>query len=47
LVRDEDGKNRGFGFVTMRSKDDGQKAMAELDGTPIRGRKIAVRESNN
>jgi len=47
LVRDNDGKNRGFGFVTMRTKSDGEKAISELDGTPVRGRKIAVRESNN
>jgi len=47
LVRDEEGKNRGFGFVTMRTKDGGQKAMEKLDGTAVRGRKIAVRESNN
>lgn len=47
LVRDEMGRNRGFGFVTMRSKDDGDKARAELDGTELHGRKIAVRESNS
>jgi|UPI000581B40B predicted Zn finger-like uncharacterized protein len=47
LVRDEEGRIRGFGFVTMRSKEDGQKAIDALDGMPVRGRKIAVRESNN
>ena len=47
LVRDADGKNRGFGFVTMRTKEDGQKAIDELDGIHIRGRNIAVRESTN
>ena len=47
LVRDETGKCRGFGFVTMRTSEDGQKAIDELDGAPVRGRKIAVRESNN
>lgn len=47
LVRDETGRNRGFGFITMRTKEDGQKAMEQLDGMPIRGRKIAVRESTN
>lgn len=46
LVRDEAGKNRGFGFVTMRTKEDGQKCIAELDGVSVRGRNIAVRESN-
>ena len=47
LVRDETGRNRGFGFVTMRTKEEGQKAIEDLDGTPIRGRKLTVRESNN
>ena len=47
LVRDDEGKNRGFGFVTMRTQEGGQKAIDELDGTPVRGRNIAVRESNN
>lgn len=46
LVRDDEGKNRGFGFVTMRTKEDGDKAIAELDGIAVRGRNIAVRESN-
>ena len=47
LVRDDDGRNRGFGFVTMRSTADGEKAIAELDGADVKGRNIAVRPSNN
>lgn len=47
LVRDDSGKMRGFGFVTMRSKEDGEAAVAKLDGSSLRGRNIAVRESNN
>lgn len=47
LVRDEEGRNRGFGFVTMRTIDGGDKAIADLDGKSIRGRTIAVRASNN
>ena len=47
LVRDEAGKNRGFGFVTMRTKADGEAAMAKLNGADIHGRSIAVRESNS
>lgn len=47
LVRDEEGRNRGFGFVTMRYKADGEKAVADLDGVDMNGRNIAVRESNN
>ena len=47
LVRDDAGKNRGFGFVTMRTNEEGDKAIAQLDGTEIKGRNIAVRPSNN
>jgi len=47
LVRDEQGRNRGFGFITMRTKEGGEKAMEELDGTEVMGRNIAVRESTN
>jgi predicted Zn finger-like uncharacterized protein len=47
LVRDDDGRPRGFGFVTFRNKEDGEKAMNELNGMAVRGRSIAVRESNN
>jgi predicted Zn finger-like uncharacterized protein len=46
MVKDEEGKNRGFGFVTMRTVDGGDKAIAELDGTAVRGRNLAVRASN-
>jgi RNA recognition motif-containing protein len=47
LVRDDMGRNRGFGFVTMRTKDDGARAMENLDGKEMNGRNIAVRESNS
>ena len=47
LVRDNEGKIRGFGFITMRSKDDADKAIEQLDGVEVRGRKLTVRESNN
>lgn len=47
LVRDDQGKNRGFGFITMRNKADAEKAIEQLDGADIRGRKLTVRESNN
>jgi RNA recognition motif-containing protein len=47
LVRDEQGRPRGFGFVTMRNKDDGEKALETLDGTELKGRNLNVRPSNN
>jgi len=45
LVKDDIGRNRGFGFVTMMKSADGQKALEELHGVELRGRSIAVRES--
>lgn len=47
LVRDDFGKNRGFGFVSLATKADGETAMEKLDGAPLLNRNIAVRESNN
>jgi RNA recognition motif-containing protein len=47
LVRDEEGRNRGFGFVTMRTNDGGSKAVDKLNNMVNHGRNIAVRESNN
>ena len=47
LVRDDDGKNRGFGFVTMRTQEGGQAVIEKLNGADIKGRSIAVRPSNN
>jgi hypothetical protein len=47
LVRDELGRNRGFGFVTMRTKEGGQKCVDELDGLDLKGRNLAVRPANS
>ena len=47
LVRDDQGRNRGFAFITMREKADAEKAMTELDGFELDGRALSVRESNN
>lgn len=47
LVRDDQGRNRGFAFITMREKGDAEKVMAELDGMDLKGRPLSVRESNN
>lgn len=47
LVRDDTGRPKGFGFVTLREKADGRKALEELNGVEIKGREIMVRESTN
>jgi predicted Zn finger-like uncharacterized protein len=47
LVRDEEGNNRGFGFITMRTEEAANKAIETLNGLSLRGRNIAVRESTS
>ena len=39
------GRPRGFAFVTMKSADDGQSALSELNGKEIDGRTIVVNEA--
>jgi len=41
----ETGRSRGFGFVEMASQEDGEKAIAELNGTEQGGRQIKVNEA--
>jgi len=36
------GKSKGFGFVTMASEEDADKAIAELDGKELDGRSLKV-----
>lgn len=45
VVMDRDsGRSRGFGFVEM-GDDDGRRAIEELDGTDIGGRRLTVNEA--
>lgn len=39
------GRSRGFGFVTMETEEEAKKAVAELNGAEIEGRKIFVSEA--
>jgi len=39
------GRSRGFGFVEMASNEDGEKAIAALNGTQVGGRTINVHEA--
>lgn len=39
------GRSRGFGFVEMGSEEEAKKAIAELNGTEVDGRKIFVSEA--
>lgn len=39
------GRSRGFGFVEMGSDEEAKKAIDELNGTEVEGRKIFVSEA--
>ena len=39
------GRSRGFGFVEMASNEDGEKAIAALNGSQVGGRTINVNEA--
>lgn len=41
----ETGRSRGFGFVEMSSKEEGQKAISQFDGKEIDGRSLKVNEA--
>jgi RNA recognition motif-containing protein len=42
-ARNEPRKGRGFGFVTLASEEQQQKAVNEMNGKEIEGREIAVK----
>jgi RNA recognition motif-containing protein len=39
------GQSRGFGFVEMSSRDEGEKSIAELNGQLVDNREIKVNEA--
>jgi len=39
------GRSRGFGFVEMSSSEDGEKAIAALNGSQVGGRTLNVNEA--
>jgi RNA recognition motif-containing protein len=46
IVEDRDtGRSRGFGFVEMASKEDGEKAIQQFNGTDLNGRNLTVNEA--
>ena len=46
ILTDRDtGRSRGFGFVEMSSNEDGDKAIAALNGSQLGGRTINVNEA--
>ena len=46
VVEDRDtGRSRGFGFVEMASKEEGDKAIQQFNGTDLNGRNLTVNEA--
>ena len=46
IMTDRDtGRSRGFGFVEMTNPEDGEKAIAAINGTQINGRTLNVNEA--
>ena len=41
----ETGRSRGFGFVEMSSKEEGENAIATLNGKEVDGRELKVNEA--
>jgi RNA recognition motif-containing protein len=39
------GRSRGFGFVEMATRDEGQQAIEQFNGKPLKGRPIIVNEA--
>ena len=46
LIEDrETGRPRGFGFIEMSSKEEGENAIAQLNGKEVDGRELKVNEA--
>src|SRR5216117_2640928 len=46
VVEDRDtGRSRGFGFVEMSSKEEGEAAIAQFNGKEVNGRALNVNEA--
>ena len=41
----DNGRSRGFGFVSMPNDDEAEKAMAALNGKDLDGRALTVKEA--
>lgn len=47
IIKDrETGNSKGFGFVEMAERADGEKAIKELDGKPFNNRDLKVNQAH-
>ena len=48
VVEDRDtGRSRGFGFVEMSSKEEGEAVIAQVNGKEVNGRALTVHENRS
>ncbi len=46
IIKDKfSGESRGFGFVEMPNKEEGDKAIAAMNGKDLKGRNLTVNEA--
>ena len=46
IIEDRDtGRSRGFGFVEMSSKEEGNNSISEFNGKEVNGRQLKVNEA--
>ncbi len=46
VITDRDtGRSRGFGFVEMSSREEGESAIEQFDGQEVQGRSLTVNEA--
>lgn len=46
IIEDRDtGRSRGFAFIEMSTKEEGQNAISQLDGKEVGGRSLKVNEA--
>lgn len=46
IIKDRDtGQSRGFGFIEMTTRQEGEKAIQDLNGKEVQGRALAVNEA--
>jgi len=45
IITTKEGRSRGFGFVEMPNDEEAEKAIKELDGKELGGRKVVVNKA--